>query len=214
MRYLSITMLYMILFACSQIVTQRDYPAIIKKHHLEQQYDKAKWELYKVNSIRINENSLDFVVILKGDEELRKFFIEKRRYQSQGKNLYNDRNKLNELFDKGKVTQFANCELELFPEDIDSTDIFKDGEIQLSFFPKFRDYKDYSVKKLGNNYCTTLVFDCNEIIRMGCDDFKEWNYDVKHSPDSVFYEIIESSKKDEISPWLLGEYKRRRKSEK
>ncbi|MBI5916301.1 MAG: hypothetical protein HY842_13070 [Bacteroidetes bacterium] len=213
MRNLLYALLYLILSSCSQAEPQENYPDAIKKYHLERQFDLAKWELYKINSITSNENSTDFVVSLQSDSVLDRFFIEKRIYQSQGKNLLKDRKRLIELFGESRIARYPNCELDFLPEDVDSSTLFEGDEIYLSFFPKFKGYENYPVYKLEGGLCATIIFEGDQIKRIGCNDYLEWDYEGKYYPDSIFQEIIEKHKK-EISPWLLNEYKRRLKSEK
>ena len=42
-------LLLVLLFSCKK--QKSEYPEIIVKHNLEEKYDLAKWELYKLNCI-------------------------------------------------------------------------------------------------------------------------------------------------------------------
>jgi hypothetical protein len=213
MRIIFYALLYLILSSCSQAEPQENYPDTIKKYHLERQFDMAKWELYKINSIPTSEYSTDFVVSFQNQSEIDSFLIKKHTYKNQGKNLLLDKAQLVKLFGEKKITYYTNCELDMFLNNIDSLAIFRDSEIQLTFFPTFGGHEKSTIHKLGSGFYYTVVFEGNTIKRIGSNDYMEWDYEVKDYPDSMFYEIIEK-RKEEISPWLLNEYKRRLKSEK
>ncbi|MFK7770656.1 MAG: hypothetical protein AB8F94_00900 [Saprospiraceae bacterium] len=194
-----ITILLLVLFfSCKK--QKSEYPEIIIRHNLEEQYDLAKWELYKLNCVIENEYGTDFLIKIETDED----------YKAFNKNyLLKDKQKIKEILGNENVIDFIECDLEWFGK-IDSSRIFKDDEIHLTFFPKCNGDKNFSTKIGG--LCYTIIFDPKEKVRYGCGDYLEWSYEkeIEEFYEKEFLKILKRKNK-KIHPWILEYYQNYKK---
>lgn len=108
----------------------QNYPEIIKKHQLEDLHDRAKWEVYKLNTLY----GPGYLVNFESDSILRTFVDVHSTYRSKKKNLLQDTTEVQRIVGKNNILPFSKAELVLFPQD--SSDLFQENEIVLSFFPE------------------------------------------------------------------------------
>lgn len=192
-------LIYLIGFSCCENKFVPDYPAIIERNNLQDLYDKAKWEIYKLNTIKVTESNIDYLVSFGGNDSLLMSFYKKiGEYQKRGDNLSEDKEELIKFFGHENVKEFLNAELELF--DNDSSEIYKEEEIYLSFFPKNEKGKYWQSPSL--KICYAIVFKNEEIIRAGCNDYYEFEYPIglQKSSDIKFLKLI--AKKKNLNDWL------------
>lgn len=203
-----ITILLLILFfSCKK--QKSEYPDIIVRHNLEEKYDLAKWELYKLNCV-IEEkgNQVDYLVPEFGEEDNHKLYRkESEKLKKHGKDLWKNKSKVEEIYGSENVFDFISCEL-IFPTN-DSSFIFKEDKIELSFFPKCDERKNGFVKKHIRFYIT-IVFENDEIVECGHGRiFSPYSKSEQFFLEEKFIEIIKK-RKDKIHPWILEYYQNRK----
>lgn len=205
MKNYCVTILLLILFfSCKK--QKSGYPEIIVRHNLEEQYDLVKWELYKLNCvIEENGNQVDYLVPEFGiKDKHKKYREESDKLKKQGKEIWKDKSKVEEIYGSENVFDFINCEL-TFPL-IDSSMIFKNGKVELSFFPKCDEWNIGFVKKYIRSYFT-IVFENDKIVEYGHGRmFGPYLKSEQKSLEEKFIEIIKD-RKDKIHPWVLKYYK-------
>lgn len=204
-----ITILLLVLFySCEK--QKSSYPDIIVRHNLEEQYDLAKWELYKLNCvIEENGNQIDYLVTEFGVEDKHKKYREESdKLKKQSKEIWKDKSRVEEIYGNENVFDFINCEL-IFPQ-IDSSKIFKNGTIELSLFPKCDEQKIGFVKN-HNRFYVTIVFGNDEIVEYGYGRFfSPYLKSEQIFLEQKFIEIIKK-RKDKIHPWVLEYYQNYKK---
>ncbi|MFK8007747.1 MAG: hypothetical protein AB8H03_15320 [Saprospiraceae bacterium] len=205
-----ITILLLVLFfGCEK--QKSDYPEIIVKHNLEEKYDLAKWELYKLNCvIEENGNKVDYLVPEFGAEDNHRHYRKesKRLKKEEGIDIWKDRSRVEEIYGKENVFDFITCEL-TFPR-IDSSMIFKNGKIELSFFPECVEWENGFVKKYIRSYFT-IIFEDDKIIECGHGRFfSPYPKSEQKRLEQKFIKIIEN-RKDKIHPWILEYYQNYKK---
>ncbi len=203
-----ITILLLVLFfSCKK--QKSEYPEIIVRHNLEEQYDLAKWELYKLNCVIESEYEMDFVVNIESDSVYIKYSNLRKEYHKKGENIFEKRLILNDVFGEKNIVDFIECELDWI-EEIDSSKIFNNDEIRLTFFPKKNDREYY--QKLHGDLCYTVIFKNGNLKGCGCGDYIEWDFDNRNQTlrEEKFIEIIKN-RKDKIHPWILEYYQNYKK---
>lgn len=206
-NFITICLLALV-FGCSSEETI--YPEIIIRHKLEEQYDLAKWELYKLNGLIENEFETDFVVNIENDSIVKNYISIKKDYEGRGENILLEREVLNDIFGEKNIVEYLECELTWIAE-IDSSKIFRGDEIRLTFFPK-KNQREYYNNLANGGLCYTVIFENRELKGYGCGDYLEWDY-VKENRilrEEKFIQKIENQK-DQIHPWILAYYQKNKK---
>jgi len=205
MKNFFITILLLVLFfSCEK--QKSEYPDIIVRHNLEEQFDLAKWELYKLNCVDGNDTKNAFLFKFENEARYDSFLEVRENYRISGKDFRKDKSKLIEILGKENVVDFIECELEWL-EILDSSKMFKDDEIHLTFFPKCNDDRSFIHKLGGLGLCYTIVFKQDSIIRYGCGDYREWSFTKfsKKYYDEGFLKILKKRNK-KIHPWVSKYY--------
>lgn len=166
-----------------------EYPDTIQKLKLQSYYDRAQFDLYKLNSVFspsefiIKEDSIPCIAIIK-----------KRGYNAS---VFRDEKKLKELFGE-KVRKYVEFELEWIEEDSASI-ITGPNEITLTFFPKASQNHYYF--KYGNVHTITYLNDTLKSIVEGDLAFMQFPNKRLIQLDSKFEKYL-SENKTILNPWL------------
>lgn len=200
-----------LLFFISCNNTHSEYPEIIVKSNLQEKYDLAKWELYKLNCVIENEKfDSDFLVHMMGDSVERNYHKIRKEYKKQGKDLAEDRLKLRGIFGEDNIADFIECEIQTPKELLDSTHIFKDNEVYITFFPIINKSSAFNFKLKGSLYYS-IIFKENQIERVAHGRFEhEYPKEAQQQLEGKFINIIKN-RKGKIHPWILKYYQNHKK---
>ena len=129
--------------------------------------------------------------------------------QKHWQRFLNDTIKLKEIFGKNNIIDFIECELS-FPNQIDSSRIFEEGKIRITFFPSF-DGKEYFNFKLRGRLYNTISFEQNEIVENEHGRFiSPYPKEEQKRLEEKFIQIIKN-RKGKIHPWILKYYQNYKK---
>ena len=111
-------------------------------------YNRAKWEVYKLNTVSLNEYQANYLINHNISDSLRQEYENLRNeLKRSNKRLSKNRKAVEILLGKDNVKDFIETELELYERD--SSEIFKGEEIFLSLFPKREEDKYWSKPTAG-----------------------------------------------------------------
>ena len=164
--------------SCS-IERDPEYPKFIVDNGLEKLYDKAKWELYKLNSVGLSENETDLIFCIENDSIQNRFWTEKQSYDSIGSNIFEDYEKIEGIFGEDNAIKYIESNLFwLGPDFLDTTEIINGNRVQISFLPEFS--KDCMIlTKLTSGYHHTIGFANDTVQSVGVGRFI-WDLSEKH----------------------------------
>jgi hypothetical protein len=170
----------------------QNYPEIITKYQLEDLHDRAKWEVYKLNALYGPACLVNF----ESDSIAEKFYD---IYLVEGNNLLKDKAEVLDIVGENNILLLLQAELVFFEGG--SSEIFREGETVLSFFPKKEEGKHWHLN-IGM-LCYSIIFDKEgEILRYGCGDYMEVEYPLEDQKedDKQFIQLLKEKK--DSNPWL------------
>ena len=175
------------------------YPEFIIRHHLEKLHDLAKWELYQLNCLDGWNNDVDYLVNIQDASSDWKIFSQAREsYEEKQLNILKDEEKIKEIFGNENVRKFIEFDLEWFEHD--TTGIFKEDQIELTFFPKDPENKSY-FQKITSGHYYTIIFEKDSVVGVGGDDYFEMEHSSNETSEKEFIALVKQSKK--VNKWVL-----------
>lgn len=162
------------------------YPLLIRNLKLEEEFDRTKFDLYKLNSLF---SSSEFIIL---EDSIPVLSILKE--EKSNSSILKDEVRLKQLFGK-RVKKFIEYDLEWVPKD--SASIFTaENEITLTFSLKVDHYFRYRTV-----HTITYQNDTIKSVIEGELHFQKFPNDKLNHLDSLFKNYLSSNKKI-LTPWL------------
>lgn len=199
-----IGLMCLIIYACQN--NTKEYPKEIIENNLTEHYDKALWELYKINSLK-EFGRVDYVINFDEEVEDKIYtFDSLKGYYSIDRSLLNSMDSLLKSF-PNKVKYYVECELaylshERYPLQYNDT-------TRMTFFPVF-DKLDRLQKISGTQY-HTIYFINDTICELGFGDGKSIEFSEKYLnlKENDFIKYLEN-KEDILTNTLKNQLEKRK----
>ncbi|MEZ5045042.1 MAG: hypothetical protein R2828_34415 [Saprospiraceae bacterium] len=203
---ISLIVLTFFFSSCQEKIDEKIYPEFIVEHDLEKYFDEARWELYKLNSLFVNDEETDIYVDLSKHEygEYQNRWTELVKKPNGPKVLYNE---LEKQFGKEAIQKYIELDLYWYA---DTSIVFKGDEIRMTFLPN-SDFTDNYYDKLQTGFYYTIVYRDDSIVRVGRDDYFESQITdrILGEKEIEFLSFIENQDVN-VNPWIINRLRRKR----
>lgn len=184
-----------------------EYPKFFIENNLTKQFDRAKWELYKINCTSRRNRKVDYIVNFPENDSIfsGKYSNMRKKYGYNTYLFYQDIQNARELFGEENVAKYISCDLDFFG-DVDTTKRNINDKRNITFFPKPINKGHKYFQKPVRGYAYTIGFQEDTISFVGFDDYYEMNfYDINKSTlsDKEFIKMLDTTKN--VNEWL-GDY--------
>jgi hypothetical protein len=182
-----------------------DYPKFFIENNLIEQFDRTKWELYKINCTSRRNGKVDYIVNFPENDSIfkEKYSEMREEYGYNTYLFYQNIKNAKELFGEENVEKYISCDLEFFG-DTDTTKTNINDRRSITFFPRPISKEHKYFQKPVHGYAYTIGFQEDTMTFVGFDDYYEMNfYDINKSTftDEKFIEMLDTT--ENVNEWLV-----------